>query len=158
MAKPKLTGTALPVVVDDQPPPKPVVVQPRRAKPPAAKPQRALPTVSEVRSLQDQLSVSQVSSSKQISLLRQQLTAQAQTFTAEHDEMRVFMTNLMKQQRGEQVEVPARPESLPLVDMVDDASVDSEFSYLTGDSEGQSIVALSNVQLATASEPSTVVP
>ena len=72
--------------------------------------------------------------------------------------MRVFMTNLMKQQRGEQVEVPARPESLPLVDMVDDASVDSEFSYLTGDSEGQSIVALSNVQLATASEPSTVVP
>jgi hypothetical protein len=42
--------------------------------------------------------------------------------------------------------------------MVDDASVDSEFSYLTGDSEGQSTVALSNVQLAVMSEPSTVVP
>ena len=41
--------------------------------------------------------------------------------------------------------------------MVDDASVDSEFFYLTGDSEGQSTVALSNVLLAMALEPSTVV-
>ena len=51
------------------------------------------PTVSEVRSLQDQLAISQVSSAKQISLLRQQLAAQAQAFTAGYDEMRVFMTN-----------------------------------------------------------------
>jgi len=40
--------------------------------------------------------------------------------------------------------------------MVDNASVDSEFSNLKGDSEGQSTVALSNMQLT--SDPSTVVP
>ena len=66
----------------------------------------------------------------------------------------------MKQHRGKQVEAPARPEPLPVVDMVDDTSVHSEFSYLTGDSEGNSTVALSNVQVAIymASEPATVVP
>ena len=57
------------------------------------------------------------------------------------------------------MEAPARPESLTVIDMVDDASVPSEFSYLTGDdSEGQSTVALSNGQLAMAPESSTVVP
>ena len=64
----------------------------------------------------------------------------------------------MKQHRGKQVEAPARPEPLPVVDMVDDTSVHSEFSYLTGDSEGNSTVALSNVQVAMAPETSTVVP
>ena len=125
-----------------------MVVQPRRA--PAAKPQRACSTVSEVRSIQDQLSISEVSSAKKISLLRQQLTAQEQAFTAERDEMRVFMTNLMKQQRGELVEEPVGSKPLPVIDMVDDASVHSEFFYLSGDSEGHSTVAFSNVQVAMA--------
>jgi len=98
LAKPKTSGTAIPVVGDDQPRLAPVVTKPRRA--PAAKPQRPRPTVSDVRGLQDQLTISQASDAKQISLLRQQLTAQAQAFTAERDEMRLFMTNLMKQQRG----------------------------------------------------------
>ena len=156
VAKPKTSGTAMPVVGDDQPLLAPVITKPRRA--PAAKPQRPRPTVTEVRGLQDQLTISQASSAKQISLLRQQLTAQAQAFTAERDEMRLFMTNLMRQQRGEQVEVPTQPASLPIIDMVDDVSVDSELSYLTGESEGPSTVALSNVQLVMAPEPSTVVP
>ena len=51
-----------------------------------------------------------------------------------------------------------RTEPLPVIDMVDDASVTSEFSYLTGDSEGHSIVALSNVQVVMASESPTNVP
>ena len=55
---------------------------------------------AEVRGLQDQLAISQASSAKRISLLRQQLTAQSQAFTAERYEMRTFMTNLMRQQRG----------------------------------------------------------
>ena len=43
--------------------------------------------------------------------------------------------------------------------MVDDASESSEFSYLTGDdSEGQSTVPLSNVQVAVEPVSSTVVP
>jgi len=42
--------------------------------------------------------------------------------------------------------------------MVDDASVHSEFSYHTGDSEGHLTVALSNVQGDTAPEPSNTVP
>ena len=42
--------------------------------------------------------------------------------------------------------------------MVDDASVHSEFSYHTGDSEGHSTVALSNVQIAMAPESSIIVP
>ena len=45
--KPKPTGTALLVVVDDKPPLTPVVVKPRRA--PAAKPQRPRPPDSDVR-------------------------------------------------------------------------------------------------------------
>ena len=53
----------------------------------------------------------------------------------------------------------ARPESLPVIDVVDDASASSEFSYLTGDdSDGQSTVSLSNVHVAMAPESSTVVP
>ena len=52
--------------------------------------------------------------------------------------MRMFMTNLMKQQQGEHVEESVRSEPLPIIDMVDDALVNSEFSYLTGDSEGHS--------------------
>jgi len=150
MTKLKPAGAALPVIVDDQPPLAPVVVKPRRAT--AVKPQRPRPTVSDVRGLQDQLTISQASSAKQISLLRQQLTAQVQAFTAESDDIRVFMINLMKQQQEKQVEAPA------VIDMFDDASVISEYSCLTGDSEGQSTVALSNVQLAVAAEPSTVVP
>ena len=59
--------------------------------------------------------------------------------------MREFMTNLMKQQRGEQVEEPVRSEPLPVIYMVDDPLVHSGFSYLTGDSEVHSTVALSNV-------------
>jgi hypothetical protein len=35
--------------------------------------------------------------------LRQQLAAQSQAFTAERNAMRKFMTNMMKQQRGELV-------------------------------------------------------
>ena len=134
MAKSKTTGNALPVVGDDQPLLAPMVTKPRRA--PAAKPQRPRPTVSDVRG--DQLTISQASSAKQISLLRQQLTAQARAFRAERDEMRFFMTSLMKQQRVEQVKIPAHPASPPVIDMVDDVSVDYEFSNLTGDSEGQS--------------------
>ena len=42
--------------------------------------------------------------------------------------------------------------------MVDNASVHSEFSYLTGYLEGQSTVALSNVQLIMTPEPSATVP
>ena len=57
------------------------------------------PTVSDVKSLHDQLSISQMSSAKHISLLRQQLAA----FTVERNEMRQFMTNMMKQHRGETV-------------------------------------------------------
>ena len=72
LAKPKTTGTAIPVVGNDQPLLAPVVTKPRRA--PAAKPQRPRPTVSDVRGLQEQLTISQASSAKQISLLRQQLT------------------------------------------------------------------------------------
>jgi hypothetical protein len=72
--------------------------------------------------------------------------------------MRTFMANLMRQQRGELVEEPVRPEPLPVIDMVDDASVTSEFSYLTGDSEGHSTVALSNVQVAMAPQLPTNVP
>ena len=113
------------------------------------------PTVSDVKSLQDQLSISQVSSAKQISLLRQQLATQAQAFTAERDEMRKFMTDMMKRQRGELVEETVRSEPLPVIDMVDDASVTSEFSYLTGDSEGHSTVGLSNVQVVMAPDSST---
>ena len=64
--------------------------------------------------------------------------------------MRTFMTNLMRQQQGELVEEPVRSEPSPVIDMVDDASVTSEFSYLTGDSEGHSTFALSNVQVAMA--------
>ena len=66
--------------------------------------------------------------------------------------MRMFMTNLMKQQWGEQVEDPIRSEPLPVIDMVDDASEHSKFSYLTGD------CALSNVQVVMAPELSTIVP
>ena len=156
MAKPKPVGIAVPAVVDTQPTLATVGVPPKRA---AAKPARPRPTVSEVRSLQDQLAFSQKSSAQQISLLRRQLTAQAQAFTAERDEMKLFMTNLMKQQRGEQVDAPAPPQPQPVIDMVDDASESSEFSYLTGDdSEGQSTVPLSNVQVAMAPDSSTVVP
>ena len=72
----------------------------------AAKTQRARHTVTEVHGLQDQLAISQVSGAKKISLLHQQLAAQSQAFTAERDEMRTFMTNLMRQQRGELVEEP----------------------------------------------------
>ena len=66
-------------------------------------------------------------------MLRQQLAAQAQAFTAERDEMHLFMTNMMKQQQGEMVEETVRSEPLPVIDMVDDASVTSECSYLTRD-------------------------
>ena len=124
MAKPKPAGIAVTAVADNQPPLATVGVQPRRA---AAKPARPRPTVSDVRSLQDQLALSQKSSAQQISLLRQQLTAQQQAFTAERDEMKLFMTNLMKQQRGKQVDAPAPPQSMPVIDMVDDASESSEF-------------------------------
>ena len=60
-----------------------------------------------------------MSSSKQISLLRQQLTAQAQAWwdARVHDESDETAT--------EQVEEPVRSESLPVIDMVDDASVHS---------------------------------
>ena len=61
--------------------------------------------------------------------------------------MRMFMTNMMKQQRGELVRETVRSDPLPVIDMVDNAFVISEFSYLTGDSEGHSTVALSNVQV-----------
>ena len=108
------------------------------------------PTVSNVKSLQDQLSISQVSSAKQISLLRQHLATQAQSFTAEREEMRKFMTDMMKRQRGELVEETVRSEPLHVIDMVDDASVTSEFSHLTGDSEGHSTVGLSYVQVVMA--------
>ena len=57
--------------------------------------------------------------------------------------MRQFMTNMMKQQRGELVEETVRSEQLPVIGMVHDASVTSEFTYLTGDFEGHSTVALS---------------
>ena len=89
MVKPKTQGTAVSFVVDDHPPLEPVVVQPRRA--PVAKQQRACPTVSEARCLQDQLAISQASNPRQISLSAQQLTAQAQAFTAEQDEMHVHL-------------------------------------------------------------------
>ena len=73
--------------------------------------------------------------------------------------MKLFMTNLMKQQRGEQVDAPAPPQPQPVIDMVDDASESSEFSYLTGDdSEGQSTVPLSNVQVPMAPDSSTLGP
>ena len=72
MAKPK---PEVAHAVDNQTPLEPTVVPARKKR----------PTVSEVRSLQDQLSISQVSSAKQISLLRQQLAAQSQAFTAERD-------------------------------------------------------------------------
>jgi hypothetical protein len=73
--------------------------------------------------------------------------------------MKLFMSNLMKQQRGEQVEAPAQPQPVPVIDMVDDSSESSEFSYLSGDdSEGQSTVPLSNVQVAMEPVSSTVVP
>ena len=62
----------------------------------------------------------------------------------------MFMTNMMKQQRGELVEETVRPQPLPVIDMVDEAFATSEFSYLTGDSEGHSTVALSNVQVVMA--------
>jgi len=97
---------ALTADVDNQPPIVPVVVQPRRTT--AAKPAKPRPTISDLRSLQEQFFLSQMSSAQQISLLRQQLTAQARAFTAERDEMKLFMTNMMEQQRGEQVEAPAR--------------------------------------------------
>jgi len=156
MAKPKPAGSAVTVVVTNQPSTVPVGVPTRRAAPKTTKPR---PTVAEVRSLQDQLALSQKSSAQQLSLLRQQLSAQQQAFTAERDEMKLFMTNLMKQQRGEQVDAPAPPQPMPIIDMVDEASESSDFSYLTGDeSEGQSTVPLSNVQGTVAPVSSTVVP
>jgi len=72
-AKPKPPGIAVTAAADN--PTTTAGVQQRRA---AAKPARPRPTVSEVRSLQDQLALSQKSSAQQISLLRQQLTAQQQ--------------------------------------------------------------------------------
>ena len=114
MAKPKPVGIAVTAVVDNQPPLATGGFQPRRA---AAKPAQPRPTVSDVRNLQDQLALSQKSSAQQISLLRQQLTAQQEAFSAERDEMRLFMTNLMKQQRGEQVEAPAHPQPMPVIDI-----------------------------------------
>ena len=118
VTKPKPIGNAVTAVVDNQPPLVTGGVQPRRA---AAKPARPRPTVSDVRNLQDQLALSEKSSVQQISLLSQQLTAQQQAFSAERDEMKLFMTNLMKQQRGKQVEAPAHPQP-PVIDMVDGAS------------------------------------
>ena len=48
---------------------------------------------------------------------------------------------------------------MPVIDIVDDASESSEFSYLASDdSEGQSTVPLSNVQVAMEPVSSTVVP
>ena len=51
-----------------------------------------------------------------------------------------------------------RSEPAPVIDMADDVSVHSEFSYLTGDSEGHSTVDLSNVQMAMAPQLPTNVP
>jgi len=148
MVKPKPQMTAVAHAVSDQVPLEPTVGPARKKR----------PTVSDVKSLQDQLSISQVSGAKQISLLRQQLAAQSQAFTTKRNEMRKFMTDMMKRQRGELVEETVRSEPLPVIDMVDDASVTSEFSYLTGDSEGHSTVALSNVQVVMAPDSSTNVP
>ena len=70
-----------------------------------------------------------MSSAKQISLLRHQLAAQSQAFTAERNEMCQFMTNMMKQQRGGGLVVATvRSEQLPVIGMVDDASVTSKSS------------------------------
>ena len=103
MAKPKPPVTAVAHAVDDQTPLEPMIVPARKKR----------PTVSEVRNFQDQLSISQVSSDKQIFLLHQQVAAQSQAFTAERNEMRQFMTNMMKKQRGESVEETVRSKPLP---------------------------------------------
>ena len=112
MTEPIPHVTAVPLAVDDHPPLELVVVQPRKA----AKTQRARPTVIEVRGLQGQLSISQASSAKQISLLCRQLAAQLQAFSAERDEMCKFMAELMRQQRGQSVEETVRLEALPVID------------------------------------------
>ena len=69
--------------------------------------------------------------------------------------MRLFITNMMKQQWGG---LTVRSEPWPVIDMVDDPSVTSEFFYLTGDSEGHSNVALSNVQVVMVPQNPTNVP
>ena len=51
-----------------------------------------------------------------------------------------------------------RPEPLSVIDMVDDAFESSEYSCLTGHSEGHSTAALSNVEAVMAPEPSTNFP
>ena len=51
-----------------------------------------------------------------------------------------------------------RSEPLPVIGMVEDASVTSKFSYLTGDSESHSTVALSDIKVVMASQIPTNVP
>ena len=57
--------------------------------------------------------------------------------------MRTFMTNLMRQQRGELVEEPVRSEPFPVT------------VYSIEDSEGHSNVTLSNVQVTMAPQVPT---
>jgi len=118
MTKLKPQVTAVPIL-------EPVAVQSRKAT--TAKTPRPRPTVTKARGLQDHLSISQASTTfpENFSMASTTGRSIASFHSAERDKMRTFMTNLLKQQWESWLRKRCS-EPLPVVEIVDNVSVQSE--------------------------------